>query len=590
MMCNNEGINIHDGAHTEENNMNLNTILSNIPGGVALFAVSADMAHLAYANAGFYALHHGSETYWTHQSTNLFDWVYSEDRPRFQKEFRGGTSHSKQEGTITYRVVGEDGQIHWLSMQFHSAYMQDAQQYYYASFTDMDELKQAEQARDENRNLYETAIEEAKLVVWEYDIRNHRMTMADNESTQKDYKKFGIYRTMDNVPQSLVPYIDESYVGDFLEMYRKIDAGAPQASCDVWYKLHHGVEPRFMHISYRTAYDSEGNPVKAYGIGQNITAQKVAQDEYDRIRTQLTHTEGLVGSFQLNLSQNRYMGGFIIYPELVRQIKMTTADNHFRQIIRWIISKESREKALKFFTCANLLERFRKGERQFEVEYPFNVVKGGIKWIKITFYTLQNPITMDVECLTYARDDTTRKRSEEIIQRMASATSDYIGIIDVYSNRCEMFNNFNDHHLVHIGQALSYDEGRDMLATLYGMTPDDRRSFIEKTEISLLTKQLEDKRQYNLTVDAVDRWQDNAPLKKQYIFSWLNDARQEILVVQQDVTAIYKREQEQIAALEAAKQKADAASKAKSEFISQMSHDIRTPLNGIIGMSYLAKD
>jgi PAS domain S-box-containing protein len=35
---------------------------------------------------------------------------------------------------------------------------------------------------------------------------------------------------------------------------------------------------------------------------------------------------------------------------------------------------------------------------------------------------------------------------------------------------------------------------------------------------------------------------------------------------------------------------ATAANKAKSMFLSRMSHDIRTPLNGIIGMTYLAKD
>ncbi len=42
-------------------------------------------------------------------------------------------------------------------------------------------------------------------------------------------------------------------------------------------------------------------------------------------------------------------------------------------------------------------------------------------------------------------------------------------------------------------------------------------------------------------------------------------------------------------ALRANADAANAASRAKSDFLSRMSHDIRTPLNGIIGMTYIAK-
>ncbi|MEY8339527.1 response regulator [Lachnospiraceae bacterium 62-35] len=50
----------------------------------------------------------------------------------------------------------------------------------------------------------------------------------------------------------------------------------------------------------------------------------------------------------------------------------------------------------------------------------------------------------------------------------------------------------------------------------------------------------------------------------------------------------YHISQQQIRALNEARQEAIRANKAKSEFLSNMSHDIRTPMNGIVGMTAIA--
>lgn len=50
-----------------------------------------------------------------------------------------------------------------------------------------------------------------------------------------------------------------------------------------------------------------------------------------------------------------------------------------------------------------------------------------------------------------------------------------------------------------------------------------------------------------------------------------------------------RRERQARKLVEEALQKAEAAGRAKSEFLARMSHDIRTPLNGILGMSALAR-
>ena len=64
----------------------------------------------------------------------------------------------------------------------------------------------------------------------------------------------------------------------------------------------------------------------------------------------------------------------------------------------------------------------------------------------------------------------------------------------------------------------------------------------------------------------------------------------DITIEEQRRQKLYKEIQQKNTELEAAVTKAEAATQAKTEFLSRMSHDIRTPMNAIIGLTHLAKD
>ena len=51
-----------------------------------------------------------------------------------------------------------------------------------------------------------------------------------------------------------------------------------------------------------------------------------------------------------------------------------------------------------------------------------------------------------------------------------------------------------------------------------------------------------------------------------------------------NTSVFHEKEQQERERLQVAFEEADSASKAKTEFLNRMSHDIRTPINGIMGM------
>lgn len=67
-----------------------------------------------------------------------------------------------------------------------------------------------------------------------------------------------------------------------------------------------------------------------------------------------------------------------------------------------------------------------------------------------------------------------------------------------------------------------------------------------------------------------------------------NGAPQVIILTVRDIDSSKKQQQQVRQALELAHRQAEQASLAKSEFLSNMSHDIRTPMNAILGMAQIA--
>ncbi len=81
---------------------------------------------------------------------------------------------------------------------------------------------------------------------------------------------------------------------------------------------------------------------------------------------------------------------------------------------------------------------------------------------------------------------------------------------------------------------------------------------------------------------------ENGLRYKQFSMLWGNRNHDTVCVVRADVTDMIAEERKVKTELENALANAEAANEAKSNFLSAMSHDIRTPMNAIVGMTTLA--
>lgn len=131
----------------------------------------------------------------------------------------------------------------------------------------------------------------------------------------------------------------------------------------------------------------------------------------------------------------------------------------------------------------------------------------------------------------------------------------------------------------------SYDETSSKFTAHYG-TEEDRKEIRKQFELDFMVKRLaENPMGYEFTFSLEEKgkiWH------KQVNVLWGDENRRTICMVRADVTEVLNAEQRTKEHLKNALNIAQEANRAKTDFLSAMSHDIRTPMNAIVGMTDLA--
>jgi len=574
-------------VYLKEEQSTLKQIIDTIPAGICLFRKANGIITRIVANPYMCNIKNVSANEITGETFDyLFKRVHPDDCDKMKNKILRLFSDQSYVRD-TYRTLNEStGRYMWLHMEGRTVKQEDGSQIAYIAYTDVTRLKETEQALQNTQQLYEIAIGAAKLVVLEYDIPSLRMKALNNGFDKYKYSRTKIGYVFENVPYSIAQMMDEENAQKYITMYENIRAGAPSASCQIWYKIMPSEEARCQQIIYTTIFDEQGKPIRAYGIGQDITPQKLAEKNYLRSLEDFAKiAPQLIAVFHLNLTHNSCRCTYQDDHYETHWNTTKTLDFFFDGITSFISNKQDRQIHAMKFNRFNLISCFRNGQFRITGEFQYDI-KNKAHWFATYANLMQNPTTGDIEAVVSAFDTTDKRKNEQIMQRVVSESFDYIAIIDV-ADRTIQFYEMNQENYGTVPRKYSkYDEDIAYAFPLI-LKPEEVETYLQEIRLDSILRHLEKKSTFSIAFSMHDVHGKNN-YRKQLNYCYLDHSRREILLTRIDVTSIYQVEQEHLTKIQEALESARQANTAKSDFLSNVSHDIRTPLNGILGFTDLA--
>ena len=278
--------------------------------------------------------------------------------------------------------------------------------------------------------------------------------------------------------------------------------------------------------------------------------------------------------------------------------------HYYYKALESSICEEDMEGFRKVMAPSHLREQAGKTQDYSEEICQYRLDRSPVQWLEqhVTYIRRGGQVMVNI----LGRDITREKLQEEKRRKKAQEQASIIGSLSsmffaTYYGDLErrLFRNVTQLGEVEkaLGEQTDYDTALRTYAETY-VHPEDRANYLYTMSVRNLTQVLGKDQPF---VTFAYRKRPEHTMADQEDFGWIRATAvmaqadeegraKDIVYVAQDVTESKRKEMREQRALQAACQAANQANASKSEFLSRMSHDIRTPMNGIIGMTQIASE
>ena len=245
---------------------------------------------------------------------------------------------------------------------------------------------------------------------------------------------------------------------------------------------------------------------------------------------------------------------------------------------------KDREFCMEMFDPANM-QRRRYHENSYSFHYSLKDEQGHIYTKNMIVFLIDQRLNK----VGMARADITDYvREQRALLNTLAYTFEQLSIINLVTKEFTMYTRKSVLQNLSPYKCADFNRALHKLSLPYTKLAADETA-AEKFSLPVILSRLAEKPQgYEFTLPYLAN--DGSEKNKQINVLWGDEGHHTICLVRCDVTDIISAEKNSRSVLQNALDLAQEANRAKTDFLSAMSHDIRTPMNAIIGMTDLALD
>ena len=515
------------------------------------------------------------------QITNL---IYRDDLPVVEECLKNFTEPGDKYA-LTYRVRKKNGRYIWIKDDGKVVKVQDKIALVGVCH-DVTEIIENKQKLKDTENRFKLAINGAKMLVWEYDVKNKCARYPQGTEIGEIGREVILYDFPDRLFRK--EYIIEEQREEFKEFYKRVDFGDEKELVGTFWMLDSSSNiKRCVEISYSVVRDEAGNGITAYGMSRDVTEQKFTEKRFREelaFRNKTDDTLLSTGCVNLTLGVVENLRHGDVYE---KDPKILDTADYKERSVYYLEECELTEEQARKLSVENLLNLFEKGVTEVKEEYLAKPKGGERIWISVDVNILKSPKTGNILAFFYNRDVTKEKVSSIISENVLSQNYLEVGVIDTKRDTYTRFYS-QATNISQFNNSFPFEKGMEIFCEKR-VVADERKKVKKYMTIDYINSAIKKNGIVEFQFLGFDR-NGKEEYNSMVIKPLLKDRDDILLSTRSNVDAIVRESQKKEKKLQKAIEEAKKANEARSDFFAGISHDMRTPMNAIIGMSALGID